>query len=102
MAGLPDLRALGLDRDESDTTIESAWPITAPGGVVPQNGRDQNFAINMRIENMTNKSNFTSDEWKLILSSPMLVGMAVTLADPSGLWGTHERRHGKWPRVARG
>ena len=36
---------------------------------------------------MTNKSNFTPDEWKLILSSPMLAGMAVTLADPSGLWG---------------
>jgi hypothetical protein len=27
------------------------------------------------------------DEWKLILGSPMLTGMAVTLAEPSGLWG---------------
>jgi hypothetical protein len=36
---------------------------------------------------MTNKSNFTPDEWKLILASPMLTGMAVSLADPSGLWG---------------
>jgi hypothetical protein len=36
---------------------------------------------------MTNKSNFTPDEWKVLLSSPMLAGMAVTLAEPSGLWG---------------
>jgi hypothetical protein len=36
---------------------------------------------------MTNKSNFTPDEWKTILSSPMLAGMAVTLAEPNGLWG---------------
>lgn len=36
---------------------------------------------------MTNKSNFTPDEWKMLLSSPMLAGMAVTLADPHGLWG---------------
>jgi hypothetical protein len=36
---------------------------------------------------VTNKSNFTPDEWKMLLSSPMLAGMAVTLADPSGLWG---------------
>jgi hypothetical protein len=36
---------------------------------------------------MTNKSNFTPDEWKMLLSSQMLAGMAVTLADPSGLWG---------------
>jgi hypothetical protein len=36
---------------------------------------------------MANRSNFTPDEWKKVLSSPMLAGMAVTLADPSGLWG---------------
>jgi hypothetical protein len=36
---------------------------------------------------MATKANFTSDEWKLILGSPMLAGMAVTLAEPSGLWG---------------
>jgi hypothetical protein len=36
---------------------------------------------------MTAKSNFTTEEWKLILSSPMLAAMAVTLAEPSGLWG---------------
>ena len=36
---------------------------------------------------MAQKTNFTADEWKAILASPMLAGMAVTLAEPSGLWG---------------
>jgi hypothetical protein len=36
---------------------------------------------------MADKSNFTPEEWKLVLSSPMLAGLAVTLAEPSGLWG---------------
>ncbi len=36
---------------------------------------------------MATKADFTSDEWKMILGSPMLAGLAVTLADPSGLWG---------------
>jgi hypothetical protein len=36
---------------------------------------------------MATKANFTPDEWKAILASPMLAGMAVTLAEPSGLWG---------------
>lgn len=36
---------------------------------------------------MADKSNFTSDEWKLLLESVMMAGIAVTAADPSGLWG---------------
>jgi hypothetical protein len=36
---------------------------------------------------MATKADFTVDEWNLILGSPMLTGMAVTLAEPSGLWG---------------
>ena len=36
---------------------------------------------------MADKSSFTPEEWKIILSSPMLAGMAVTLAEPGGLWG---------------
>ena len=36
---------------------------------------------------MTDKSNFTSDEWKLVLESVMMAGVAVTAAEPSGLWG---------------
>jgi hypothetical protein len=36
---------------------------------------------------MANKQTFTTEEWDAIVSSPMLAGMAVSLADPSGLWG---------------
>ena len=36
---------------------------------------------------MADKSNFTQEEWTLLLESPMMAGMAVTAADPSGLWG---------------
>jgi len=36
---------------------------------------------------MADKSSFTPEEWKLVVSSPMLAGLAVTLAEPSGLWG---------------
>ena len=36
---------------------------------------------------MTDKSNFTPDEWKVLLESVMMAGIAVTAAEPSGLWG---------------
>lgn len=36
---------------------------------------------------MVDKTNFTNDEWTLLLKSPMIAGMAITAADPSGLWG---------------
>ena len=36
---------------------------------------------------MADKSNFTPDEWKLLLQSVVAAGIAVTAADPSGLWG---------------
>jgi hypothetical protein len=36
---------------------------------------------------MADKSNFTPDEWKLLLESVMAAGIAVTAAEPSGLWG---------------
>lgn len=36
---------------------------------------------------MADKSNFTPDEWKLILESVTMAGIAVSAADPSGLWG---------------
>ena len=38
-------------------------------------------------ESMADKANFTKEEWTLLLESPMIAGMAVTAADPSGLWG---------------
>jgi hypothetical protein len=37
---------------------------------------------------MANKQNFTPEEWTKVLQSAMLVGIAVSAADPSGLWGT--------------
>jgi hypothetical protein len=36
---------------------------------------------------MADKSSFTADEWKKLIEAPMLAGIAVTAADPSGLWG---------------
>lgn len=36
---------------------------------------------------MADKSSFIKDEWTLLLESPMMAGMAITAADPSGLWG---------------
>jgi len=36
---------------------------------------------------MATKADFTADEWKKILGSPLLAALAVTVADPSGIWG---------------
>jgi hypothetical protein len=36
---------------------------------------------------VTDKSDFTLEEWKLLLESIMIAGIAVTAAEPSGLWG---------------
>ena len=33
---------------------------------------------------MTTKSDFTEDEWASLVRSPMVAGMAITLADPGG------------------
>jgi hypothetical protein len=37
---------------------------------------------------MADKSSFTADEWNKLVEAPMLAAIAVTAADPSGLWGT--------------
>lgn len=37
---------------------------------------------------MADKRNFTAVEWTKVLESGMLASMAVTAAEPSGLWGT--------------
>jgi len=37
---------------------------------------------------MANKQNFTPAEWTKVLESMVLAGIAVSAADPSGLWGT--------------
>lgn len=40
---------------------------------------------------MTSKADFTQDEWAKLIESVMLASIAVTAAEPSGLWGTlHE------------
>ena len=36
---------------------------------------------------MANKASFTPQEWVLLLQSPMMAGMAVSAAEPSGLFG---------------
>jgi hypothetical protein len=37
---------------------------------------------------MVNKQSFTPEEWTKVVESTMLAGMAVSAAEPSGLWGT--------------
>ena len=36
---------------------------------------------------MATKTNFTAEEWGRLVASPMVAGMAITAADPSGVWG---------------
>jgi hypothetical protein len=36
---------------------------------------------------MPDKSNFTPDEWKLLLESVMTAGIAISAAEPSGVSG---------------
>ena len=36
---------------------------------------------------MAGKTDFTPDEWKLVLESPMVASIAITAAAPSGLFG---------------
>ncbi|HYF54547.1 MAG TPA: hypothetical protein VEA41_09835, partial [Salinarimonas sp.] len=46
---------------------------------------------------MAGKANFTRDEWARIVASPMVASMAITAADPSGLWGLlKESMSGGW------
>ena len=37
---------------------------------------------------MASKASFSPDEWTKVLQSVMMAGIAVTAAEPSGLWGT--------------
>ena len=36
---------------------------------------------------MSLKESFTPEEWTRVVGAPMLAGMAVTAAEPGGLWG---------------
>jgi hypothetical protein len=43
---------------------------------------------------------FTPEEWSRVLASPMVASAAITLADPSGLWGLlKEGMAGSWALV---
>ncbi len=35
---------------------------------------------------MANKSSFTQEEWSRLVASPVVASMAITAADPGGLW----------------
>ena len=49
---------------------------------------------------MATKSDFTSQEWGKLLASPMVAGMAIPAADPSGVWGLiKEGMAGGWALV---
>lgn len=46
---------------------------------------------------MADKASFTPEEWARVVASPMVAGMAITAADPSGLWGLlKEAMSGGW------
>ncbi len=50
---------------------------------------------------MANKASFTPEEWARVAASPMIVSMAITAADPSGLWGLlKESMAGGWALLA--
>ncbi len=43
---------------------------------------------------MSIRDKFTDEEWTSVVQSPMLAGLAVTAADPSGLWSTIKESSG--------
>jgi hypothetical protein len=43
---------------------------------------------NEGVTPMANKTSFTPDEWKLLMEGVTMAGIAVTAAEPSGIWGT--------------
>jgi hypothetical protein len=46
---------------------------------------------------MADKASFTSEEWARVAASPMVASMAITAADPSGLWSLlKESMAGGW------
>ena len=46
---------------------------------------------------MAGKTSFTPEEWARVVASPMIASMAITAADPSGLWGLlKEAMAGGW------
>ncbi len=50
---------------------------------------------------MANKADFSAEEWKQLLESPMLASIAVTAAEPSGLWGMLQESFAAGGRLAK-
>jgi len=50
---------------------------------------------------MANKADFSAEEWKQLLESPMLASIAVTAAEPSGLWGMLKESFAAGGRLAK-
>lgn len=49
---------------------------------------------------MAHKDSFTHEDWAKVVASPMLASVAITAADPSGLWGLFkEALSGGWALV---
>ena len=56
------------------------------GACVGKSG-DDSASDETQEASMATKADFTPDEWKTLLQSPLLAGVAISAADPSGLIG---------------
>ena len=56
------------------------------GAFVGKSGDDR-ASDETQEASMATKADFTPDEWKTLLQSPLLAGVAISAADPSGLIG---------------
>jgi len=50
---------------------------------------------------MANKADFSAEQWNQLLESPMLASIAVTAAEPSGLWGMLQESFAAGGRLAK-
>jgi len=75
------------DRGPARRTGKIIDPSYGASRVIGMGGTARVSVQELAEEAMADKTNFTKEEWTLLLESPMIAGMAVTAADPSGLWG---------------
>ena len=75
------------DRGPARRTGKIIDPSYGASRVIGMGGTAKVSVQELAEEAMADKTNFTKEEWTLLLESPMIAGMAVTAADPSGLWG---------------
>jgi hypothetical protein len=78
-----------LEVEVEDALGRGYYEHGAVAGRVTPSGKTLVAQNRLRWEGVTmaNKASFTPDEWKQLLEAPMLASMAVTAAEPSGLWG---------------